>query len=81
MAVYKYKTFDEAEKALWNFHPDEKYLEGVAKFWDFANRLSSIKYPRGVFKYKDIKQADEQMNLLRSDYISSICREDKSTNS
>jgi hypothetical protein len=65
MPVFKYKTFKAAEQGLWNFHPDEKYLEGVGKFWNFANQLCKIKYPRGIFKYKDIKQADEAMNLLR----------------
>lgn len=69
MPVFKYKTFEEAERGLWNFHPDEKYLEGVALFWNFANSISKINYPRGVFKYKDIKQADKQMNLLRFDCL------------
>ena len=59
MPVYKYKSFIEAERALWNFHPDEKYLEGVAKFWRFAYELSPISYPHGIIKFKNIKQANQ----------------------
>ena len=40
MPIYKYKTFDGAERALWNFHPDEAYYKQVAALWRFANQLS-----------------------------------------
>jgi len=60
MPVYKYKTFEEAESALWNFHPDEAYFNKVAELWNFANKLSPITYPRGIFKYRSIEEANRQ---------------------
>jgi len=48
MPIYKYKTFEEAEKALWNLHPDEKYYDRIAELWDFADELSSLNYPQGI---------------------------------
>jgi hypothetical protein len=60
MPVYKYKTFEEAEKALWNFHPDEAYFKRVATLWDFANKLAPIRYPHGIFKFKTIEEANKQ---------------------
>ena len=59
MPIYKYKTFEEAEKALWNFNPDKKYYDKVADLWDFANELSSISYPKGIFKFKSIEEANK----------------------
>ncbi|OQX95511.1 hypothetical protein B6I21_05030 [candidate division KSB1 bacterium 4572_119] len=59
MPVYKYKSFEEAEKALWNFNPDEAYIDRVAELWDFADELNPIKYPRGVFKFKTIQEANK----------------------
>jgi hypothetical protein len=60
MPVYKYKDFEQAERALWNFHPDEAYFKRVAELWAFANKLSPITYPRGVFKYRSIEEANKQ---------------------
>lgn len=59
MPIYKYKTFEEAEKALWNFNPDEQYYDRVAELWDFANELSSLSYPKGIFKFKSIEEANK----------------------
>jgi len=61
MPVYKYKTFEEAEKkALWNFKPDEAYFERVIKLFDLAQRLNPVRYPRGVFKYRTLEEANKQ---------------------
>ncbi|MCI0515964.1 hypothetical protein L0128_22345 [candidate division KSB1 bacterium] len=59
MPVYKYKTFEEAERALWNFFPDEAYYDRVAELWEFANQLSPITYPRGIFKFRTIAEANQ----------------------
>ena len=60
MPVYKYKTFEKAQRALWNFHPDENYFKQVSDLWDTADKLCPIRYPRGVFKFKSIKEAQKQ---------------------
>lgn len=59
MPIYKYKTFEEAERALWHFSPGKQYYEQIAEFWEFANELNPIVYPRGVFKFKTIKEANK----------------------
>ncbi len=59
MPIYKYKTFKEAERALWHFAPDKQYYEKVAELWEFANELNPIVYPRGVFKFKTIEKANK----------------------
>jgi hypothetical protein len=59
MPVQKFKTFEEAEKALWNFKPDDTYLARVAELWDFANKLNPISYPKGIFKFKTIEEANQ----------------------
>jgi hypothetical protein len=60
MPVYKYKTFEQADKALWNFNPDEEYYKQVAELWRFANKLSPITYPKGIFKFRSIEEANKQ---------------------
>ena len=68
MPIYKYKTFKEAERALWNFHPDEAYYEKVAELWNFANKLSPIIYPKGIFKFKNIEEANKHREKFELDY-------------
>lgn len=72
MPVYKYKTFEEAERALWNFHPDAAYLKHVAALWAFANKINPIHYPRGIFKFKTIEEANghrEQVELEHAKHL------------
>ncbi len=64
MPVYKFKTCEEAERALWNFHPDERHFERVKKLWNFANELSPIRYPRGIFKFKTIEEANAHRDAV-----------------
>jgi len=72
MPIYKYKTFEEAERALWNFHPDEAYFEKVAELREVANKLSPIKYPKGIFKFKNIEEANKHREKFELDYAKNI---------
>ena len=75
MPIYKYKTYEEAERALWNFHPDEAYFRKVAELWDFADKLSPITYPKGVFKYRNIEEANKHREALELSYAKKILSE------
>ena len=60
MAVYKYKTLEEARIALWCKEPDAAYFSQLRSLWALANCLSHFSYPSGVFKYATIKEANKQ---------------------
>jgi hypothetical protein len=62
--IFKFKSLFEAERALWNFKPDEMYVRRVAELWNFANQLSDVKYPRGVFKFRSITEANRHRDEL-----------------
>ena len=59
MPIEKFKTFEAARKALWCFEPDEEYYRKVSDHWILARKLYKKNYPRGVFKYRSISEADE----------------------
>lgn len=60
MSVYKYRSFEKAKRALWNFHPDINYFEQVAELWNLADKICPIIYPQGIFKYRSIEEANKQ---------------------
>ena len=68
MSVYKYDTFDKAERALWTFHPDSAYFTRVAELWEFADKLSPIAYPRGIFKFKTIEEANAHREAIELEH-------------
>lgn len=59
MSVQKFKTHEEAQRALWCFHPDEEYYKRVSRLFKLANRLCPPNFPRGVFKYRTIEEANK----------------------
>jgi hypothetical protein len=78
MPVYKYKSFDGADRALWNFHPDETYFKQVAELWRFANKLSPITYPRGIFKFRAIEEANRHRDEFELAHANAIQAKKKS---
>jgi len=58
MSIQKFKSFQEAERALWCFNPDEKYFKQVRELFKLANRLCPLNFPRWVFKYCTLEEAN-----------------------
>jgi hypothetical protein len=72
MPVYKYKTFEKARKALWNFYPDQAYFKQLADLWDTADKLCPISYARGVFKFRSINEANKQRKESEIDHAKKL---------
>ena len=65
MPVQKFKTFEEAERALWNFKPDAEYYRQVAALYKLFCKISKFSYPKGIFKFKTFEEAEEhKMNAI-----------------
>ncbi|MDQ1354008.1 MAG: hypothetical protein QG657_4317 [Acidobacteriota bacterium] len=58
MGLQKFKTFEEAQQALWCYNPDETYFKQVRELFKLANRLCPPDFPRGVFKYRTMEEAN-----------------------
>ena len=59
MTISKFKTFEAAEKDLWCFQPDHNYYLKIRKLFEIAAQLNPIGFPRGIFKYKTLEQAEK----------------------
>jgi hypothetical protein len=60
MPIQKFKTFEEAEKALWCPKPDENYYKRIRNLFELAYNLNQPNHPQGIFKYKTIEEANKQ---------------------
>jgi hypothetical protein len=59
-SIHKFRTFEEADEALYCFEPDYKYFERVARLWAFVDSVCPRKYSRGIFRYRSIEEANDQ---------------------
>ncbi|HDZ90638.1 MAG: hypothetical protein JRJ09_05585 [Deltaproteobacteria bacterium] len=59
MLVKKFNTLEQAREDLWCFEPDAEYYRMVAEHWILASKLYEKKCPRGIFKYRTVKEAND----------------------
>ncbi len=62
MSIQKFKNFEDATKALWIFNPDAGYYKKVSGLYKMFSRLSKLPVTPGVFKFKNLKEAQEHRN-------------------
>ncbi len=59
MPVIKYRSFEEAQKAMWCFWPTREYYRKLADLFEFSNQIfSHFQRPLpGILKYKSFDQS------------------------
>ena len=59
MPVIKYRSFEEAQKAMWCFWPTREYYRKLADLFEFSNQIfSHFQRPLpGILKYKSLDQS------------------------
>lgn len=58
MPVYKFKSFEDARQALWNFNPDAEYYRRVARLFELGFTLSPPVCKHGLFPFRSIEEAN-----------------------
>lgn len=60
MSVQKFRSLEEAQKALWNLNPDKRYYDSLHELFELAGQLNPLTCVRGVQKFMSFRQAEEQ---------------------
>ncbi len=58
--VFRFRSFEEAEQALWCFEPDESYWKRVSRLWGSGQGFAARKCRRGIFRYRTIQEANRE---------------------
>jgi hypothetical protein len=56
--IHRFRSFEEAQRALWRFETDAEYYRMLAAFFYLGRRLDSSKLPAGVFRFQSIEDAN-----------------------
>jgi hypothetical protein len=65
MPVVKFRTFDDAARALVHHDDDDRALaRRIAALWEFSARLAPSVGFRGVRKYVSVEEADEDRRRM-----------------
>lgn len=58
MSVQKFKTFEEAERQLWELNPDQEYYRSLTKLFGLFNTLNPVDCEKGIHKFKTFEEAN-----------------------
>ncbi len=58
MPIYKFKSFEDARRALWNLKPDAEYYRQVSRLFAIGFRISPPACKRGIFPFRSINEAN-----------------------
>lgn len=64
MGISKFKSLEDAERALWEFNPDHLYFERVRALFDLSERLLHREPQPGIKKFHSL---EERALLLEKD--------------
>ena len=59
MGIHKYKTFEEAEKALWVAEVDAAYIKNLKELYVLNDFLHKFIVQKGVMKFSSFEKADK----------------------
>ena len=60
MTVTKFRSFEDARRALWVDAGDPSLASRLRNLWSFSSRIADVSAPAGVQKFRSIEEADEE---------------------
>ena len=75
MPVQRFRSFDEARRALWVESGDPSLARRIAGLWRLSARLVSRRIPRGVRKFHTIEDANREREVWVSARVEALLAE------
>ncbi|MFN3739364.1 MAG: hypothetical protein ACK4TF_01665 [Thermodesulfovibrionales bacterium] len=58
MPFKRFRTFEEAERDLWNFYPDQEWVKRAFRIFRLLRFRKKRPVKRGIRKFKTIEEAE-----------------------
>jgi hypothetical protein len=78
MAVKKFRSIEamgELRREAWCDQPDAAYFERVGRLWELSSRISPRTFPRGVYKFRTLEEAQAQRDALLTEHVQLLWRD------
>lgn len=75
MPVHKYRSVEDMPPVPPCETLDEECLRRIAKLWARSSAFSGMVYPRGVFKFRSLEEAQQARERVTQENIDRIRRE------
>jgi hypothetical protein len=75
MPVQKFRSVEDMPPVDWCTTVDEAFFRRIARLWSRSSALSARIYPRGVFKFRSIEEAQEARERVTRENIERLQRE------
>ncbi len=66
------EAMDAARRELWSDAPDAAYFQRVAALWERSSEINPRTLPKGVFKFRNLEEAQEQRARLLSEHVQEL---------
>jgi hypothetical protein len=60
MPIQRFRTHDDARRALWCDSEDPELHRRIARLWATGVRLAPLRIPRGLRKFRSIEEANRE---------------------
>ncbi len=60
MPLQRFRTFEEARRALWVDTGDPRLVARIRSLWEFSAHLVPLEIPRGIRKFRTIEEANQE---------------------
>lgn len=75
MPIQKFRSVKDMPPVPWCDSLDEECLRRIAKLWARSAAFSSRIYPRGVFKFRSLEEAQEARERVTQENIERLRKE------
>jgi hypothetical protein len=73
--IQRFRTLDEARRALWVAPDDPALFTRIRHVWRFSARLLDRRIPRGLRRFSSIEAANAERERWIADRIDALVRE------
>lgn len=72
MPIQKFRDLDEMRRALWCETLDEGCIRRIASLWARSSEMRPRTYPRGVFKFGSLEEAQAAREAVTQENVRRI---------